>query len=80
MALEKEKQPVKPKRDPINRLLGYGEEVASYFRRRRIKRSPRVLIRWSDGTAKSVDPESSEGRSIMDLADQLIGIAEDASE
>ncbi len=44
-----------------------------------MKRSPRVLMRWPDGTVKSVDPESPEGQSILSLADQLIGIAEDVS-
>ncbi len=70
---------MKSKRDPIKRLIGYGEEVDSFLRRRRQKRSPRVVMRWPDGTAKSVDPESQEGQSILNLADLLIGIGEDSS-
>ena len=70
---------MRSKRDPVNRLVGYGKEVASFLRRRRQKRSPRVVMRWLDGTAESVDAVSQEGQSILNLADLLIGISEDGT-
>ncbi len=70
---------MRSKKGPLNRLIGYGEEVASFLRRRRQKRSPRAVMRWLDGAAESVDAMSQEGQSIINLADQLIGIGEDGS-
>lgn len=69
---------MRSKKDPLNRLLGYGEEMASYLRRRRLKRSPRVLLRWQDGRVKSLDLESDQGQNMLEIADMLIEISQES--
>lgn len=70
---------MKQKKGALGRLSGYGEEVLSYLRRRRSLRKPRVLLRSSDGSVMSLDPESQHAQSILELSRRLIELSGEPS-
>lgn len=66
------------RKGPISRAAGLAENVAATVRRLQREREPRVLVYDPTGYARLVQPASRGHARIMEIAEEMVGLAESA--
>lgn len=65
------------RKGPLSRAAGLAEGVAATVRRMQREREPRVLVYDPAGYARLVQPEARGHERIMEVAERMVGLAEE---
>lgn len=66
------------KRGPISRAGGFVDSVAATVRRMQREREPRVLAYDPGGYARLIQPEARGHERILEIADEMVALADEA--
>lgn len=65
------------RKGPLSRAAGLAEGVAATVRRMQREREPRVIVYDPAGYARLVQPEARGHERIMEVAERMVGLAEE---